>query len=103
MSQSALAVGIDRRSGDAAVILAHPALGGRPAPQSVLARARLLHRNQCCPRCGRVTVEPLERDDALFDRNGTPIPGSASVAGFTCNSCHGEWSTSHLRLAEFPN
>lgn len=99
MSQSALAVGHGRRSSRTAVILSHPALGAEAPSQSVLARARLMHRNQSCPRCGRVTVEPVEYDDALLDRNGTPIPGSASVAGFSCNSCHGEWGPSRIKLA----
>lgn len=65
----------------------------------VVVRARLERRNRCCPRCRRVTVEPVECDDGLFDRNGAPIPGTATVAGFFCNACHHEWPARMPRLA----
>lgn len=65
----------------------------------VVTRARLERRNRCCPQCGRVTVEAIEHEDALLDRNCIPIPGTASIAGFFCNSCHHEWPAQLPRLA----
>jgi hypothetical protein len=46
-----------------------------------------------------VTVEPIECDDALLDRNGAPIPGTASIAGFFCHACRHEWPARMPRLA----
>lgn len=54
-------------------------------------RARSLRTNDCCPRCRRAQVEPLELADGLRTRNNLPIPGSATLVGFHCNSCHWEW------------
>lgn len=65
----------------------------------VVTRARLERRNRCCPRCGRVTVEAVEHEDALLDRNCRAIPGTASIAGFFCNACLHEWSARMPRLA----
>ncbi len=65
----------------------------------VVTRARLERRNRCCPQCGRVTVEAVEREDALLDRNCRAIPGTASLAGFFCNACHHEWPARLPRLA----
>jgi hypothetical protein len=65
----------------------------------LVARARLERRNRCCSRCRRVTVEPIECDDALLDRNGAPIPGTASIAGFFCHACRHEWPARMPRLA----
>jgi hypothetical protein len=62
-------------------------------------RARLERRNRCCPRCGRVTVEAVEHEDALLDRNCRPIPGTASIAGFFCSACLHEWPARLPRLA----
>ncbi len=61
--------------------------------QDVVTRARLLHRNTTCPTCGKATVDPIELDDALLNRSGLVIPGTASVVGFTCNACSNDWST----------
>lgn len=65
----------------------------------VVTRARLERRNRCCPKCGRITVEPVECDDALLDRNANPIPGTASVSGFFCNACLHEWPARLPRLS----
>ena len=67
---------------------------GRVAPKRlrVLNRARILFENQKCPYCSKCTVEPLELDDAVISRrNHRPVPGTASIVGFHCNSCDTEW------------
>jgi len=58
---------------------------------SAVHRARLWQRNQVCPCCRRITVEPIELDDALFNRKNEPIPGTATVVGFCCESCGTQW------------
>jgi hypothetical protein len=62
------------------------------AGQSTAARARTIHANRICPACGRTTVVPLESQDAARNRNLMPIPGTATLAGFSCHSCGAEWS-----------
>ena len=57
----------------------------------VVTRARLERANSQCPYCRRVTVEPIELHDALVNRNGAAIPGTATVVGFHCNACRHEW------------
>jgi hypothetical protein len=61
------------------------------ARSSAVQRARLWSLNQSCPCCQRITVEPIELDDALFDRKNEPIPGTATVVGFCCESCGAQW------------
>jgi len=56
-----------------------------------LDRARTLRRNDRCPHCCRALVKPLELADALRSRNNLPIPGTATLVGFHCESCHWEW------------
>ena len=56
-----------------------------------LQRARALRTNDRCPRCERALVEPVELADALRSRNNLPIPGTATLVGFHCMSCHWEW------------
>jgi hypothetical protein len=58
---------------------------------TVVSRARLWQANQVCPGCRRITVEPIELDDALFDRKNEPIPGTATVVAFCCESCGTQW------------
>lgn len=58
----------------------------------ILARTRAVYRNKRCRDCGRPTVQPVERDDALLGKNRLPIPGSATLLGFTCQYCRNEWS-----------
>lgn len=70
----------------------------RHTQQDVVVRARLLHRNATCRTCGRATVDPIELDDALLNRSGLAIPGTATVVGFACSSCSNEWSTDRPRL-----
>ena len=62
------------------------------AGQSTATRARAIHANRTCPACGRTTVVPLELRDAARNRNLMPIPGTATLAGFSCHSCGSEWS-----------
>ena len=66
--------------------------------QSPVDRARLEHHNRCCPNCRRITVQLVELDDALLDRRGRAIPGTASIDGFYCTSCGHEWSPRRLQL-----
>ncbi len=61
-------------------------------PQSAIARARTIHANRVCRACGRTTVVPLEHHNAVLNRNLMPVPGTASLAGFSCHSCGEEWS-----------
>jgi hypothetical protein len=63
---------------------------------ATIGRAKLRHLNQTCGCCGRITVEPIELDDALFDRKNEPIPGSATIIGFRCDACGHEWPASRL-------
>lgn len=70
--------------GDAAV--------ARRLPLDALSRARALFANRCCPDCGYPVVEPLELDDAMLNRSGMPIPGTATLIGFRCADCAAEWS-----------
>jgi len=67
-----------------------PARGGNR--QSTAARARAIHANRTCPACGRTTVVPLEFRDAARNRNLMPVPGTATLAGFSCHGCGAEWS-----------
>lgn len=59
--------------------------------RSVLERARALHQNRQCPHCEHPTVEPLELEDGIRNRNNLPIPGTATLVGFHCLGCHAEW------------
>ena len=54
-------------------------------------RARTLRNNDRCPKCARPQVEPLELADAVRNRNNMPIPGTATLVGFHCLTCHWEW------------
>jgi hypothetical protein len=56
-----------------------------------LDRARTLRSNDRCPHCSRGLVKPLELADAVRSRNNLPIPGTATLVGFHCESCHWEW------------
>lgn len=78
---------------DGPAVLSFQALadGHRRRRNDPLHRARALRQNDCCPRCSRASVEPLELADALNGRNNMPIPGSATLVGFHCQGCHWEW------------
>ena len=54
-------------------------------------RARILHENRSCPHCQHPMVEPLELDDAIYNKSGLSIPGTATLVGFHCLNCHSEW------------
>lgn len=99
MSQLLVAKATEGAAYDSPHVLAFPAIADRMRPQSVAERARLKYRNQRCPKCSRVTVEPIEADDALLDRRCEAIPGTATVVGFFCNACRHDWPVSHVRLA----
>ncbi|MFN5078617.1 MAG: hypothetical protein ACK5MO_23755 [Planctomyces sp.] len=65
-------------------------LSGRFTP--TLRRARMIHANSQCCDCGGHDVEPMELDDAgVSFRNGAAVPGTATIIGFHCNDCGGEW------------
>ncbi|HUG93376.1 MAG TPA: hypothetical protein VML55_21235 [Planctomycetaceae bacterium] len=79
---------------DGPVILSFPATYARLRRGSLanpVARARILHKNRCCPGCRHAIVEPLELNDSLFNRSNLPIPGTATLVGFYCGKCHREW------------
>uniref|UniRef100_A0A7C2P214 Uncharacterized protein n=1 Tax=Schlesneria paludicola TaxID=360056 RepID=A0A7C2P214_9PLAN len=64
------------------------------APQmNVVERARSLFNNRRCRTCGYPVVLPIELDDALVNRCGQKIPGTATLVGFRCCGCQSEWST----------
>lgn len=60
-------------------------------------RARVLFSNRCCPHCHHPVVEPIELDDALINRAGQPIPGTATLVGFHCEACDAEWAAGSAR------
>jgi hypothetical protein len=64
----------------------------QPASQTAVRRARLWNSNQVCPCCRRATVEPVELEDGLLNAKAEPIPGTATIVGFGCNSCGHEWA-----------
>lgn len=57
----------------------------------VVSRARIQRANTQCPCCRRVTVQPIEQPDAIVNRNGATIPGTATIVGFQCNACRHQW------------
>ena len=61
-------------------------------------RAKLERANRSCSCCQRATVEPVENDDSLLNRQGHVIPRSASLAGFSCWSCGYQWRTPQENL-----
>lgn len=90
------------------VILQHPVVAQRltryyfdfdPTPrQSAVARAKLEYHNRCCPECRRVSVRLVQLDDALLDRRGLEIPGTATIVGFSCSACRHEWAPRRLSV-----
>ena len=102
MSVLAVAVPSESALVEAPRILTFPDLTTRDGAQHVVARARLMHHNSRCRHCGKASVAPIELDDALLNRWGLPIPGTATVVGFGCSACGNEWSTQgpHLKLYE---
>lgn len=58
----------------------------------VITRARLLFDNRACPNCHYPVVTPIELNDAQRNRNGLPVPGTATLVGFHCQGCQAEWS-----------
>jgi len=58
----------------------------------IVLRARLEKSNSQCPSCQRVSVQPIELRDAITNRNGATVPGTATVVGFQCNACRHEWA-----------
>ncbi len=60
-------------------------------------RARVIRENSVCPECSALEVEPLELSDATISpRSRLPIPGTATIVGFHCNSCATEWPVYEL-------
>lgn len=56
-----------------------------------LNRARVLRKNSVCPHCHKPDVTPLQLNDARLNRNGKPVPGTATIVGFHCQCCRAEW------------
>ena len=65
---------------------------GQPSLIEAVHRSRLLHQHRRCHECGRPTVHPVERNDAVLGKNRLPIPGTSTVVGFQCDYCQSEWS-----------
>jgi hypothetical protein len=61
------------------------------AADSVVSRAKALHENRRCRCCGQSGVEPVTLNDGLRDGSGQYIPGTATLVGFHCTHCKGEW------------
>lgn len=83
---------------DGPVILKFPRssdrIAGRIGPNSrrdLLARARILHENRCCPDCGRAAVVPVDAEPAVAFRDSTAVPGTGRLIGFQCDCCGHEW------------
>lgn len=57
-----------------------------------LTRARILHENVRCPECRRVGVIPLDMGDGDRRHAAMPVPGTATLVGFYCQSCGAEWA-----------
>ena len=58
---------------------------------SLLRRARALHRNRCCPNCRRGGVIPVDLGDGDDRYSAMPVPGTSTLVGFYCDSCGAEW------------
>ena len=63
-----------------------------PAQRTRL-RAKLERANRSCRCCQRATVESVENEDGLLNRQGGVIPRSASLSGFSCWGCGYQWRT----------
>jgi len=63
-----------------------------PQPMDVITRARLLFSNRKCRGCSYPVVEPIELADAVTNRSGLAIPGTATLIGFRCCGCDAEWA-----------
>jgi hypothetical protein len=84
--------GLDREVEEPRILPFHFYAGRlRGNRMDLVSRARTLHQNRHCPQCYQPRVEPLELDDAVLNRNGMPIPGTATLVGFHCLHCHSEW------------
>ena len=64
---------------------------GNDSMLDILLRAQQIRVNRTCPDCNCPGVEPVELNNAVQNRNGMPIPGSATLVGFRCNQCDAEW------------
>lgn len=82
-------------------IIPFPSRASRSQPEpneshpklDAISRARLLFSNRLCRHCHNPLVEPLHLNDALVNRQGLEIPGTATIIGFRCRSCDAEWSS----------
>jgi hypothetical protein len=63
----------------------------RSLRMDVITRAQTLFSNRTCPHCQYALVKPIELDDAVVNRSGLPIPGTATLVGFHCMGCDTEW------------
>ena len=63
-----------------------------PQPMDIITRARLLFSNRKCRGCRYPVVEPIELADAVTNRSGLAIPGTATLIGFRCCGCDAEWA-----------
>lgn len=83
---------VDDDGGPMIVQFRRPVVGHRAQTQEqLLTRAKIVHRNRCCRYCDSPSVVPMQRNDAVMNRNGMPIPGTATLIGFRCRRCSVEW------------
>jgi hypothetical protein len=59
--------------------------------EALLSRARVLHRNRCCPNCRRGGVMPVDLGDGDDRNRAMPVPGTSTLVGFHCDACGAEW------------
>ena len=82
-------------SDDAPVILSFRRPSARlngSSQRDLLARARLIHENRCCPICNRAAVVPVNVEPILKSRDQMPIPGTGALVGFECDCCGHQWN-----------
>ena len=94
MSQLSLYCPPESVEDDAPHVLSYAEFTGRIRSNrmlNVITRARIERENGQCPCCHRITVRPLELADAVRNRNGAKVPGTATIVGFRCTRCRHEW------------
>ena len=62
-----------------------------PTVSEPITRAKALHANRTCKRCGAGGVEPVLLADTVRDAAGDVVPGSGTLVGFHCGRCEAQW------------
>ena len=63
----------------------------RESSHQAAQRAHMLRQNSTCPHCQRGGVIPLLLNDGVRGFGNQTVPGTGSLVGFRCITCHGEW------------